>query len=93
MIRLVVKAIRHYLKKIAIDANLYDRGFVDYPHYERLSQERVILENAIDILTSQLPEKRALDKTNVRDIIDVLPQNDREVNDNESGYIQARLIY
>jgi len=37
---LLMEAIRKQIQRIAFDANLYDRGWADYPHAQKSSEKR-----------------------------------------------------
>lgn len=47
MNKLAIEALRRQIKEIAIDANLFDRGWADYPHAQQCSQKRKKLLKAI----------------------------------------------
>lgn len=48
--RLAIEALRAEVKKIAFDANLFDKGMADYPHAQRCSERRKILLAEIERL-------------------------------------------
>ena len=45
--QIAIAAIKRQIKKIAFDANLYDRKWADYPHAKNCSEKRKELLKAI----------------------------------------------
>ena len=51
--RLAIEAMKKQVQRIAFDANLFDRGLIDHPHYEQASKKRKELLAAIKQLESE----------------------------------------
>ena len=52
-VSIAIESMRLEIKKIAFDANLFDRNLVDYPLAEKRSQRKKELEDAIQTLKDE----------------------------------------
>jgi hypothetical protein len=55
-IKLAIEALRHQLKEVVFDANIFDAGIADTPHAKGCSIRRKSYFEAIEILEGLLDE-------------------------------------